>query len=253
MNDAFSLPQSVLVLGGTSDIARATVRALVARRARTVVLAGRDRRGLEAAAAEAGAAGADRVAVERFEATEVERHCELVQRVFTAHGPIDLVLMAVGVLGDQARDESDPEAAARVITTNFTGPAAALLAVAGQLRAQGQGTLVVLSSVAGERVRRANFVYGASKAGLDGFSQGLGDSLAGSGARVMVVRPGFVRGRMTAGRQPAPFATTPDAVAEAIVEGLARGAETVWVPGGLRAFMALSRHLPRALWRKVPG
>jgi decaprenylphospho-beta-D-erythro-pentofuranosid-2-ulose 2-reductase len=253
VNDAFALPQSVLVLGGTSDIARATVRALAARRARAVVLAGRDPQGLEAAATEARAAGANRVAVEAFEATEVERHSEVVQRLFVAHGPVDLVLMAVGILGDQDRDAADPEAAARVITTNFTGPAAALLAVAAQLRAQGQGTLVVLSSVAGERVRRANFVYGASKAGLDGFSQGLGDDLAASGVRVMVVRPGFVRDRMTAGRQPAPFSTTPDAVAEAIVEGLARGVDTVWVPGQLRAFMALSRHLPRALWRKVPG
>ena len=95
------------------------------------------------------------------------------------------------------------------MTTNFSGLASAVLAVTGRLRHQGHGRLVVLSSVAGERARSANFIYGSSKAGLDAFAQGLGDSLVGSGVDVMIVRPGFVVGRMTEGMTPAPFSTTP--------------------------------------------
>lgn len=252
MNDAFASPQTVLVLGGTSEIARATVRALVAGRTRVLVLAGRDQAGLDQAGAEAKAAGATTVETVVWDATDVEGHGEALGKVFAAHGDVDLVLMAVGVLGDQAGDEADPASAARVITSNFAGPAAACLVVAEHLRAQGHGTLVILSSVAGERVRRANFIYGSSKAGLDGFAQGLGDSLVGSGARVMVVRPGFVRTRMTAGMKEAPFTTTADAVATAVVDGLRRGKETVWVPPALRAMMIVARHLPRSAFRKLP-
>ena len=110
----------------------------------------------------------------------------------------------------------------------------------------------MLSSVAGERVRKANFVYGSSKAGLDGFAQGLGDALAGTGASVLVVRPGFVHSRMTHGMKSAPLATTPTAVAEATVRGLQHGRRTVWVPGTLRPLFAGFRHLPGAVWRRLP-
>jgi decaprenylphospho-beta-D-erythro-pentofuranosid-2-ulose 2-reductase len=134
----------------------------------------------------------------------------------------------------------------------MAGAVSISLAVAQRLRAQGHGRLVVLSSVAGERVRKANFVYGATKAGLDGFAQGLGDSLEGSGAAVVVVRPGFVHSTMTAGLDPAPFATTPDAVAEATVAGLRRGRRTVWAPGILRVVFSVLRHLPGPVWRRLP-
>jgi decaprenylphospho-beta-D-erythro-pentofuranosid-2-ulose 2-reductase len=102
-------------------------------------------------------------------------------------------------------------------------------------------------------VRAANFVYGATKAGLDGFAQGLGDALAPSGARVLVVRPGFVHTRMTAGMRPAPFATTPDAVARDVVAGLRAGRSVVWSPGILRWVFVVLRHLPRAVFRRLPG
>ena len=144
-------------------------------------------------------------------------------------------------------------AAAELITTNFTGLAAALLAAARCLRSQGYGRIVVLSSVAGVRVRKANFVYGSTKSGLDAFAQGLGDSLVGSGVGVTVVRPGFVVGRMTEGMEPAPFATTPAAVAEAVVHGIETGAEVVYAPPVLRWVFAVMRQLPRALWRRMPG
>ena len=111
---------------------------------------------------------------------------------------------------------------------------------------------MVLSSVAGERVRRANFIYGSSKAGLDGFAQGLGDALQGTGARVLIVRPGFVRTKMTAGMPAAPMSTTPEAVAAATAKALAAGRDVVWVPASLRLAFAGFRHLPRVVWRRLP-
>src|SRR5205814_4011980 len=148
--------------------------------------------------------------------------------VFERHGDVDLVLVAFGVLGDQERSLEEPDFASGVLRTNFLAAAWAMLVAARRLRAQGHGALVVLSSVAGERARRSNFVYGASKAGLDAFAQGLGDELAGDGVEVLVVRPGFVRTKMTAGMDEAPLATDPEAVAEAIAAGLRSRAHTVW-------------------------
>ncbi|MEX0173220.1 decaprenylphospho-beta-D-erythro-pentofuranosid-2-ulose 2-reductase [Streptomyces sp. LMG1-1-1.1] len=250
MKDASGLPQSLLVLGGTSEIGLATARRLIARRTRTVWLAGRPSPALAAAADSLRRLGAD-VRIVPFDALDTESHEERLGKVFT-EGPIDMVLLAFGVLGDQARDESDPVAAARVVQTNFTGAVSAGLVCAGALQAQGHGSLVVLSSVAGERARRADFIYGSSKAGLDAFAQGLGDALHGTGARVMVVRPGFVRSKMTAGLPAAPLATTPEAVASAIELGLRRRSETVWAPGALRMVTAAVRHLPRPLFRRLP-
>jgi decaprenylphospho-beta-D-erythro-pentofuranosid-2-ulose 2-reductase len=188
-----------------------------------------------------------------FDATETNRHQAFADEVFDRFGDIDLVIVAAGVLGDQSVDELDPPAAAAVITTNFSGLASAMLAVTARLRHQGHGRLVVLSSVAGERARRANFIYGSSKSGLDAFAQGLGDALVGTGVGVTIVRPGFVAGRMTEGMDPAPFATTPEAVADAVVKGVASGASVVYVPPVLRWVFAVMRHLPRAVWRRMPG
>jgi decaprenylphospho-beta-D-erythro-pentofuranosid-2-ulose 2-reductase len=249
MRDALGAVQSMLVLGGASEIAEATVRALATDRLQRVVLAVRHP---GTVAAEAEWLEAKGVAVEtvEFDALDTASHQRVIDEVFT-RGDIDLVLVAFGVLGDQATFDRDPEAAAQAVRVNYVGAVSACLAVAGRFRTQGHGTLVVLSSVAAERARRTNFVYGSSKAGLDAFAQGLGDALRGSGARVMVVRPGFVRGRMTQGMAEQPFATTPDAVAKAVLRGLGRGDEIVWVPGVLRWVFAVMRHLPRPLWRIV--
>ncbi len=250
MKDALGAVQSVLVLGGTSEIGVATAEALVQRRARRVILAARDPGRAEEAAAPLRAAGAE-VALERFDADDTGSHERFADEVFDRHGDIDLVVLAFGVLGDAERAAYDPGTAAAIVRTNFLGAVSALVPVARRLRVQGHGTIVVLSSVAGERVRRSNFVYGSSKAGLDGFAQGLGDSLHGSGVDVLVVRPGFVRSKMTAGMDEVPMSTTPEAVAEAVVGGLARGAHTVWVPPQLRLVMTLLRHMPRPLFRRL--
>lgn len=253
MIDAVGRPQSVLVLGGSSEIAQAIVARLVPGRGKTVILAGRDGPRLLAAAEAAVAAGADAVETLAFDATDIASHPAVIGGVFDQFGDFDVVVVATGVLGDQPADERHPAAAAAVITTNFTGVASAMLVVADRLRRQGHGKVVVLSSVAGERARKANFIYGSSKSGLDAFAQGLGDSLAGSGADVMIVRPGFVVGRMTEGMTPAPFSTTPDAVAEAVVRGIASGATVVYAPPILRWVFTVMRHLPRAVWRRIPG
>jgi len=253
MIDATGRPQSVLVLGGSSEIAQAIVAELVPGRCRTVVLAGRPSARLDAAADAARAAGADAVETVGFDTTDVAGVPAVIDDVFTRIGDIDLVLAAAGALGSQAELESDPRAAAELITTNFTGLAAALLATATRMRAQGHGRIVVISSVAGDRPRRANFIYGSTKSGLDAFAQGLGDSLVGTGVGVTVVRPGFVVGRMTEGMDPAPFSTTPEAVATAVVAGMASGADVVYAPPVLRWVFAMMRVLPRALWRRMPG
>ncbi|MFF9017752.1 decaprenylphospho-beta-D-erythro-pentofuranosid-2-ulose 2-reductase [Streptomyces sp. NPDC014870] len=250
MKDAFGTPQSLLLLGGTSEIGLATARRLIARRTRTVWLAGRPTPALEAAADSLRVLGAD-VRTVAFDALDTESHAERLGKIFT-EGDIDMVLLAFGILGDQAHDEADPLAAVRVAQTNYTGAVSAGLICAAALQAQGHGSLVVLSSVAGERARRANFIYGSSKAGLDAFAQGLGDALYGTGVHVMVVRPGFVRSRMTEGLEEAPLATTPEEVALAIELGLRRRSETVWVPGALRMVMSALRHVPRPLFRRLP-
>ncbi|MGP8059779.1 MAG: SDR family NAD(P)-dependent oxidoreductase [Acidimicrobiales bacterium] len=254
MNDAFGHPQSIVVLGGTSDIARQIVRSVVPPGCRSVVLAGRDPDRLASAAVEAERAGARAAPIVLFDALEPAGAARTIEECFAlAAGDVDLVVVAVGVLGDQEIDEVEPSATSAVLTANFTWPAAALAAAAGPLRRQGQGRIVVLSSVAGVRVRRANYVYGASKAGLDGYALGLAEALRGSGVRVQVVRPGFVRTKMTRGRSGAPFAVGADRVGAAVARGLQTNEPIIWVPKLLRWVFLVMRNLPDAAWRRIPG
>lgn len=252
MNDALGSVQSALVIGGGSDIGLATARLLAGQGCRRVVLAGRDLAALEAQGPALRAAGATEVEAVPFDALATDSHEAFVEDVFGRHHDFDVVLVAFGVLGDQAKAESDGAAAIDVAMVNYVGAMSVMIAAAKALRRQGHGVLVVLSSVAGERARRSNFVYGSSKAGIDAFSQGLADSMVGTGARVMVVRPGFVKSKMTEGEEPAPLATTPEAVAEAIAGGLRSGATTVWVPGAMRWIMSALRHVPRPIFRRLP-
>ena len=251
MQDALGCPQSLLVFGATSEIALATVRRLSSR-LHTAVLAARNPDQLRGLVEELRAQGVARVEPVAFDATDTGGHDELVNDIFDRFGDIDVALLAFGVLGQQDELERHGEMAVALNVVNYVGAVSVTVPLAQRMREQGHGTVVVLSSVAGERARRSNFVYGASKAGLDAFAQGLGDSLAGTGVRVMIVRPGFVHTTMTAGLEPAPLATTPDEVADAIARGLARRAEIVWVPGVLRFAMSALRHLPRPIFRKLP-
>jgi decaprenylphospho-beta-D-erythro-pentofuranosid-2-ulose 2-reductase len=249
--NALGQPQSLLLLGGTSDIGLAIAERYVHDGARRVVLAARPSPRLEAAEARLRAAGAQDVTTLPFEAGDTAAHRPLVEHAF-AGGDLDVVVLAFGLLGDQERAEADVDHALDVVSTNYTAAVSVGVPLAQRLRQQGHGALVVLSSVAGERPRRSNYLYGSAKAGLDAFATGLGEALRGTGVHVLVVRPGFVRTRMTEHLAPAPLSTTADAVAEAVVTGLRRGKQTVWVPGTMRFVMSGLRHLPRSVFRKLP-
>jgi decaprenylphospho-beta-D-erythro-pentofuranosid-2-ulose 2-reductase len=251
VRNALGAVQAALVLGGGSEIAQATMRTLVPHGCSTVLLGVRDPSAVTDQVDELTKAGATTVHAFVFDATDTGSHQSIITQCFADHPDIDLVLIAFGVLGHGAGIDTDPVAAAESVTTNYVGAVASGLAAARCLREQGHGTIVVLSSVAGERARKSNFVYGSSKSGLDAFAQGLGDALVGTGVRVLVVRPGFVHSKMTTGLDPAPFATTPEAVAGAIADALATGKEIVWVPSVLRWVAMVFRLLPRPLWRKV--
>jgi decaprenylphospho-beta-D-erythro-pentofuranosid-2-ulose 2-reductase len=160
-------------------------------------------------------------------------------------------VLAVGALGERGGMPADVGSAVSLLELNTVGAGSLLLHAAGLMRDRGGGTVIVLSSVAAERPRRANAVYGASKAGIDALARGIGDDIEDEGVRVLVVRPGFVRTRMTAGLQPAPLATTPEAVAIAVQAGIDGRAQTIWVPRPLRWLMLVIRLLPRPVFRRL--
>ena len=248
---AASAGRRVIALGGYSEIALATVRELQVRSPREVVLVGRDPGALTRAAENVRLAGSPRVVTLELDALDTERHAEVVAAAFDAVGGGDIVILAVGVLGERGGLPTDVSGAVGVLLTNVVAAGSLLLHAARRLRDGGGGALVVLSSVAAQRPRRANVVYGASKAGLDALAQGLGDALYEQGVHVLVVRPGFVHTRMTRGLPPAPLSTTPEAVARVIVGGLDRRVPTVWAPPAMRWLMILVRMLPRSLFRRI--
>jgi short-subunit dehydrogenase len=248
-----SLPamrETIVILGGRSEIGVAVARRLAP--GSTVVLAARRSGDLAAEVRSVRDAGAVAVDTVEFDADDLPAQRGVLDTIVERHGPLDVVVVAFGILGDQARAEHDAEHARAIVHTDYVAHVTVLTHLTQILRAQGSGTVVVFSSVAGARVRRANYVYGSAKAGLDGFASGLADALHGSGARLLLVRPGFVIGRMTDGMSPAPLSSTPDAVAAATVAALRAGRGEVWVPRALRPIFALARHAPRALWRRMP-
>ncbi|PSR69533.1 oxidoreductase [Nocardia sp. MDA0666] len=240
----------IVLFGGRSEMGLEVVRRICADR--EIVLAARRSERLGEETAMLRAAGARGVHAVEFDADDLSAHQPLLEKLAADHGRIGVAILAFGILGDQARAEQDPAAAVAVLHTDFVAQVSLLTVLANLLRAQGSGQLVVFSSIAGARVRRANYVYGSSKAGLDGFASGLSDALHGSGVHVLLVRPGFVIGRMTEGMSPAPLSSTPDQVAEAAVAALRRRATSVWVPRSLGPAAAVARWVPRAVWRRMP-
>lgn len=242
--------ETVLLLGGRSEIGlEIAVRLAPGRR---IVLAARRSGDLGSARQMLTAAGALDVAAVEFDADATQTHGDLVAQVVADHGPLSIVVLAFGILGDQSRAETDAAHAVAVVHTDFVAQVSILTHVAELMKQQGSGKIVVFSSVAGVRVRRANYVYGSAKAGLDGFASGLGDALYGSGIQLLLVRPGFVIGKMTEGMTPAPMSSTPSQVANAVVRGLNSGATRVWVPRILQPIFFLMRLLPQSIWRRMP-
>jgi len=241
---------SVVIFGGRSEIGVELATRLAP--GVTVVLVARRADDLNKQVAAVTAAGAAAVAVREFDADALESHRALVDSIVADHGPIGTAVLAFGILGDQARAERDPAHAAAIVHTDFVAQASLLTVLATTMQATASGRIVVFSSVAGVRVRRANYVYGSAKAGLDGFCSGLADALHGSGVRLLLVRPGFVIGRMTEGMSPAPFSSTPDQVAAATARALAKGRRAVWVPWILQPVFVGMRLFPQFVWRRMP-
>lgn len=248
-------PGSVVVFGGRSEIGVAVAERLAS--GRTVVLAARRPDDLADEQRRLEAAGAARVVTVAFDADDTASHTALIERMVADHGPVAAAVVAFGMLGDQQRAETDVAHALQIAHTDYLAQISVLTPLATALRTQGSGTIIVFSSVAGIRVRRANYVYGSTKAGLDGFASGLSDALHGSGVRLLLARPGFVIGAMTkdlmaAGTKPAPLSVTADAVADTVVRAYRRGKGEVWIPWALRPMFFGMRLLPRAIWRRLP-
>ena len=250
MIDALGTPRSLLLLGGTSDIALAVARTYAQRGTLRVVVAARPSARRDAATAELGALGCTVEALD-LDARAPHTHAGVIAAAATG-GDLDVSVVAYGVLGDNEQAWTEVGAAVELAEVNYVGPVATGVALAAQIRKQGHGVIVAMSSVAGERARRSNFVYGSTKAGFDAFFTGLGDAVREHGGRVVVVRPGFVRSKMTQGLEPAALSVTPEQVAAAVVDAVASGAEQVWVPRPMRVVMSGLRHLPRPVFRRLP-
>ncbi|MCX6488061.1 MAG: SDR family NAD(P)-dependent oxidoreductase [Mycobacterium sp.] len=240
----------VVIFGGRSEIGVELATRLAP--GSTVVLAARTADRLDDQVAAVRAAGARAVHTVEFDADDLASHGPLVDKLVGEYGAIGTAVLTFGVLGDQVRAEADPAHAVAIVHTDYVAQISLLTLLATAMRDAGRGSMVVFSSVAGVRVRRANYVYGSAKAGLDGFASGLSDALHGTGVRLLIVRPGFVIGRMTDGMDPAPLSSTPAQVAAATARALTRGRRTVWVPWALRPLFFGLRLLPQGLWRRMP-
>lgn len=243
------MTDTVVIFGGRSEIGVELATRLAP--GSTVVLAARRADDLSAEVAAVREAGARDVHVREFDADDLGVHAELVASIEADVGLIDVAVLAFGLLGDQARAEVDAAHAAAIVHTDYTAQVSLLTVLAAGMRARRAGAIVAFSSIAGLRVRRANYVYGSAKAGLDGFVSGLTDALHGTGVRVLLVRPGFVIGRMTEGMTAAPLSSTPAQVADAAAKALRGGRSTVWVPRTLAVLVFAFRLTPRFVWRRL--
>jgi decaprenylphospho-beta-D-erythro-pentofuranosid-2-ulose 2-reductase len=250
--DAVGNPQTILLLGGTSEIGLAICeRYLKNAHARIVLAAMPDDPGRDDAVAQMKAAGARSVELIDFEATDTDSHPKMIDAAF-AGGDVDVAIVAFGLLGDAEELWQNQRKAVQIAEINYTAAVSVGVLLGEKMRAQGFGQIIAMSSAAGERVRRSNFVYGSTKAGLDGFYLGLGEALKPSGARVLVIRPGQVRTRMSAHIKEAPLTVDKEYVANLAVTASAKGKELVWAPGAFRYVMMVLRHIPRPIFRKLP-
>jgi decaprenylphospho-beta-D-erythro-pentofuranosid-2-ulose 2-reductase len=260
--DAVGNPQTILLLGGTSEIGLAICeRYLRNAPARIVLTALPDDPLRDKAVEQMKAAGAKSVELIDFDAVDTESHPNVIEAAFTDGGgprDIDVAIVAFGLLGDAEELWQNQRKAVQVAEINYTAAVSVGVLLGERMRAQGFGQIIAMSSAAGERVRRSNFVYGSTKAGLDGFYLGLGEALREYGVRVLVIRPGQVRTTTTiqhwkaTGSKEAPFTVDKEYVAELAVTASAKGKELVWAPGAFRYVMMVLRHIPRPIFRKLP-
>lgn len=250
--DAVGNPQSILLLGGTSEIGLAICqRYLRNAPARVILAALPDDPGREDAVAQLRSAGATVVTLVDFDAVDTASHPAVIAECFS-EGDVDVAIVAFGLLGDAEELWQDQAKAVQIAEINYTAAVSVGVLLGERMREQGFGQIIAMSSAAGERVRRSNFVYGSTKAGLDGFYLGLGEALREFGVRVLVIRPGQVRTRMSAHVKEAPLTVDKEYVAELAVGAAAKGKELVWAPGAFRYVMMILRHIPRSIFRKLP-
>jgi decaprenylphospho-beta-D-erythro-pentofuranosid-2-ulose 2-reductase len=261
--DAVGNPQTILLLGGTSEIGLAICERYLRNAPARIVLAELpDHPGRDNAVAQMKAAGAKSVELIDFDAVDTESHPKVIDAAVKDGGggprDIDVAIVAFGLLGDAEELWQNQRKAVQIAEINYTAAVSVGVLLGEKMRAQGFGQIIAMSSAAGERVRRSNFVYGSTKAGLDGFYLGLGEALREFGVRVLVIRPGQVRTRTTidhwksTGTKEAPFTVDKEYVAELAVSASAKGKELVWAPGAFRYVMMVLRHIPRPIFRKLP-
>ena len=238
----------VLILGGRSDIGRAVAHRFAAA-GHPVQLAARNADGLAEDAADLRLRHGVTVTLHELDALDAAGRAACLDGLDPLPG---VAVCAIGLLGDQAESERDMAAATRVMRTNFEAPALVLAALANRFEARGSGTLVGISSVAGERGRATNYVYGAAKAGFTAFLSGLRNRLAGQGVHVVTVLPGFVATRMTEGMDlPARLTARPEQVAEAIHAAVARGRDRVHVLPVWALVMAVIKAIPERVFKRL--
>ncbi|WP_028476046.1 decaprenylphospho-beta-D-erythro-pentofuranosid-2-ulose 2-reductase [Nocardia sp. CNY236] len=252
MINAVGNPQSILLLGGTSEIGLAICAEYLKKAPARIILAALPDDPLRSdAVAQMKAAGAQHVDVIDFDALDPEGHPKVIDAAWDA-GDVDVAIVAFGMLGDAEQLWRDQRKAVQIAEINYTAAVSVGVLVGEKMKAQGYGRIIAMSSVAGERVRRSNFVYGSTKAGVDGFYLGLGEALRPHGPRVLVIRPGQVRTRMSAHIQEAPLTVDKEDVASLAVSASQKGKELVWAPGAFRYVMMVLRHIPRTIFRKLP-
>jgi decaprenylphospho-beta-D-erythro-pentofuranosid-2-ulose 2-reductase len=202
-------------------------------------------------------AGAKSVEWIDFDGVKSDTHPAVIDAAW-AGGDVDVAIVAFGLLGDAEELWQNQRKAVQIAGINYTAAVSVGVLVGEKMRAQGSGRIIAMSSAAGERVRRSNFVYGSTKAGLDGFYLGLGEALREFGVRVLVIRPGQVRTTTTiehwkaTGAKEAPFTVDKEDVAELAVTASDRGKDLVWAPAPFRYVMMVLRHIPRPIFRKLP-
>ena len=246
-------PQRILVLGATSGIAEATIR-IWANRGESLFLIGRNPERLNAVAADARTRGAHFVETAVADLDNTAQHPELLAHAINALGGLDVAYVAVGVLGDQSRAERNFADTGHILHTNLVAPASLLTWLANYCAQRHSGTLAVLTSVAGERGRKSNYIYGSSKAGLSVFVDGLRNRVDREGVRVITIKPGPVKTAMTEGmRGESKFADV-NKVAATIVKSIdkgPKGADVLYVPGIWRIIMAVIRIIPERVFKKM--
>ena len=253
MKNGLGVPQNIVLFGGTSDIGCEIVRQMIQPGVANVVLVSRD---IDNAATRWGniVDESSDVSVHhvRFDGGDASSMVSVVKEVIDEVGDLDIVVVAHALLGSDVDFLASPLEAATVANVNYTATMVLLLALGERMKQQGYGRICLLSSVAGARVRWSNAVYGSTKAGIDGFALALDGELRRHGASLLVVRPGFVTTKMTAGLKKAPLSSTPEAVANAAVKAIRGNGSVLWTPAVFRVLFALFRLLPEAVWRRLP-